>query len=296
MARTEQTVRSLVREDPELADALERLLAQQEDGDEDALKWRNVKEDVTTGQWGRLIEKGVLEDADDGFRLADTDEIREALSEDVEVEDDDDDSSWSQWDKMAAVGALAMMAGYSINSVRNTVGGALDMLLGPLDAMLPFYLVILVLATLTGLYSTILQDNLMDMSGMGEHQERMQEIQDAQKEARANDNDERLEQLREEQMELMGDQLGMFKQQFRPMVWIMLITIPVFLWMYWMLLAGHVDSGEGSIVLPMFGQLELLDGVAGFFPAWIIWYFFCTMSIGQILRKALNVQTGPDTA
>ncbi|MGB9987615.1 DUF106 domain-containing protein [Salarchaeum japonicum] len=295
MARTEQKVRSLIREDPELADALERLLAQQEDGEEDALKWRDVKEDVTTGQWGRLIEKGVLKDADDGFRLADTDEIRDALSEDVDV-DDDDDSSWSQWDKMAAVGALAMMAGYTINSVRNSVGEVLDVILGPLDAMLPFYLVILVLATLTGLYSTILQDNLMDMSGMGEHQERMQEIQDAQKEARANDNDERLEQLREEQMDLMGDQLGMFKQQFRPMVWIMLITIPVFLWMYWMLLAGHVDSGEHHIVLPMFGELRLLDGVAGFFPAWIVWYFFCTMSIGQILRKALNVQTGPDTA
>ncbi|QDX40785.1 DUF106 domain-containing protein [Salarchaeum sp. JOR-1] len=295
MARTEQTVRSLVREDPELADALERLLDQQEGGEGDALKWRNVKEDVTTGQWGRLIEKGVLEDADDGFRLTDTDEIREALSEDVEA-DDDEDSSWSQWDKMAAVGAVAMMAGYSIGSVRNTVGRFLDLVLGPLDAMLPFYLVILVLATLTGLYSTILQDNLMDMSGMGEHQERMQEIQDAQKEARANDNDERLDQLREEQMELMGDQLGMFKQQFRPMVWIMLITIPVFLWMYWMLLAGHVDGGEGYLVLPMFGRLELLDGVAGFFPAWIVWYFFCTMSIGQILRKALNVQTGPDTA
>jgi len=133
---------------------------------------------------------------------------------------------------------------------------------------------------------------------MGEHQERMQEIQDAQKEAREQGNDERLEQLREEQMELMGDQMGMFKQQIRPMVWIMLITIPVFLWMYWKLLTVHVSTAELNVVFPLVGKTDLLHGSMGPlpFPPWLVWYFLCSMGFGQIIRKTLNVNPGPTSA
>ncbi len=297
MARTVEKVRDLVDEDPAFAGALVNLL----EHDGEVIEWRDVNDDLTSGQWGRLIEKDVLVDAGDGFRLADADAIREELdgagttatpTSSSSDDEEDEDSGWSKWDKIAALGSVGLFAGYSIGQVRSVIGGAMDLLLGPLDALLPFYAVIMVLATLTGLYSTILQANLMDMDKMGEYQERMKDIREREKAARERGDDEALERIREEQMSAMGDQAGMFKAQFRPMVWIMLFTIPVFLWMYWMLLEGRVAEGEQFLTLPLAGEVDLNQGIF-VMPAWIVWYFLCSMSFTQIIRKSLNIQTTP---
>ncbi len=259
--------------------------------------WGDVSDDLTSGQWGRLIEKGLLVDADgEGFVLEDPDGVRDALEESdpAAMGDDDEESSWTQWDKMAGVAALAAMAGYYFEGIRAVVGGAIDVLLGPLETMLPFYVVIIILAVLTGLWSTILQDKLMDSEVMGEYQERMQDIQERRKDAKERGDDAELERIQEEQMEAMGDQLGMFKAQFRPMVWIMLLTIPAFLWMYWMIRDGHLTEVEGPVmVLPMVGPIGDWQDTVFVVPAWIVWYFLCSLSFTQLLRKALNVQTTP---
>jgi len=102
-----------------------------------------------------------------------------------------------------------------------------------------------------------------------------------------------LDRLEEEQMELMTDQMGMFKQQFRPMVWIMLVNIPLFLWLYWIVFGAGVDASP-VITLPIFGEVEAWsNSVAGPVQAWIVWYFLCSLSFTQIIRKALNVETTP---
>jgi len=303
MARTAEKVRDLVEEDPALQDVLADLL-----DSEGELRWRDVKGDLTSGQWGRLLQKDILVEGDDGFRFADPEGVSEGLDLVTEgggvtpdIEDvEDEDTSWSTYDKAAAVGSLGLFAGYSIGSVRDLIGGGMDLVLGPLDQLLPFYAVIIVLAVLTGLYSTILQGNLMNMEKMGAYQERMKEIQERQKDARERGDDEALERIREEQMDAMGDQMGMFKEQFRPMVWIMLITIPVFLWMYWKILpsgSGAIVGPEPSqIVMPLVGTVESWQaGVLGPLQAWILWYILASISFSQIIRKALNIQTTPST-
>ncbi|MFB6083535.1 MAG: DUF106 domain-containing protein [Halorientalis sp.] len=295
MPRTAEKVESLAREDGELLDALEVVLDAAED--EGAVEWSDVSDEMTSGQWGRLIEKGLLVDADGtGFVLDDPEGVRDALTDDDvddAAADGDEESSWSTYDKAAGVGALGMMGGYMMPQVRNTIASALDVLFGPLEAMLPFYVVVMVLAMLTGLYSTLLQANLMDMDKMSEYQERMQEIQERRKEAKERGDEEALDRIQEEQMEAMGDQMGMFKEQIRPMVWIMLLTIPVFLWMYWMLLSPAQSIHPETIVLPLVGTTGWTAGVLGPLQAWIVWYFLCSMGFTQIIRKSLNIQTTP---
>ena len=292
MARTAEKVEELVAEDASMRSALEFLLDH-----DDAVTWSEASEELSSGQWGRLIEKGILTDAGEGFKLADPDDVRDGLygdAEAAEAEDVDGDSSWSQYDKAAALGAVGLFAGYSISSVRNAIGTTLDLFLGPINSALPFYAVILVLALFTGLYSTLLQANLMDTEVMAKYQERMQEMQERRKEAKEAGDDEALDQIQEEQMEAMGDNLGMFKEQFRPMVWIMLFTIPVFLWMYWMIL--EQGAGTLTVTMPLLGTREWQAGVLGPLQAWILWYFLCSMSFNQIIRKSLNIQTTPSTS
>jgi len=314
MTRTAEKINALVREDSSITEALDAI---REEADENGgeVEWAHVRDDLTSGQWGRLIEKGVLVDGDEGFEIADREAYDEALDGDgggeggvPDVDIDDEATKWSQWDKLAAVGSILLMVGYWLDSVRDTVGSSLDLVFGPLDAVLPFHIVILAIALLTGLYSTLLQANLMNPEIIGKYQQRMKSMQNKQKDIRERKKDaeergaseaeldrieDELEAAREEQMEAMAENIGMFKEQFRPMVWIMLFTIPLFLWMYWKILDGHISEAERVMVMPIIGEVGLDEGLLGPMWAWIIWYFLCSMGFTQLLRKALNIDMTP---
>ncbi|WP_408957613.1 DUF106 domain-containing protein [Natrinema sp. 74] len=318
MTRTAEKIDALVREDSSMADALESVReAADRNGGE--VQWADVGDELTSGQWGRLIEKGVLIDGDEGFEIADREAFDRALDGDgdgggtaaADIDIDEDESSWSQWDKLAGLAALLLMPGYWFNSIRNVVGSTVNAVLGPIDAVLPFYAVILTVALITGLYSSLLQANLMNTERMGKYQERLQAVQDEQKDLRKQkkEAEERgasdaeierleneLERAREEQMEAMADNLGMFKEQFRPMVWIMLLTIPMFLWMYWKIRTEGLTGAEATAILPIAGAVDWQSGLVGPMPAWIVWYFLCSMGFSQLLRKSLNIDMSPSTA
>jgi uncharacterized membrane protein (DUF106 family) len=307
MARTARKVDSLADESG-MASAMEAVLAQADE--HGTVEWADVRENLTSGQWGRLIQKGILVDAGnaDGFVLDDPDAVREALDDSgtdggsspptASGDDDEEDSGWSTYDKIAGVLALGLFGGYALGPIRNAIGGTLDAVLGPLASVLPFYMVILVLALCTGLWTSLLQGNMMDTSKVQEYQARMSDIQDRLKDARERDDEAEVDRIREEQMDAMGDQFGMMKAQFRPTVWIMLLTIPVFLWMYWKIgIRGGVSHGlsaaNNQLILPLIGEATWTTGVVGPLQAWLLWYFLCSMGFAQIIRKALNVRTTP---
>ncbi|MFW5948785.1 MAG: DUF106 domain-containing protein, partial [Halolamina sp.] len=220
MVRTEKRVRELVSEDPAMREVVETVLDRADDGE---VGWTDVKGDIESGQWGRLIEKEVLVEGEEGFRIEDPEDARAALETDDDLTassvnlDDVEETSWSKWDKMAGVGTLLFMVGYMYAPIRRVVGETLDIVLGPLLDVLPFYVVVLMLAMTTGLYSTVLRALLMDMDKMSMYQDRMKDIQNRRKEAKERGDDAAMQKIQEEQMEAMGDQLGMFKEQFRPM-------------------------------------------------------------------------------
>ncbi len=299
MPRTAQKVDDLAAEGEEMTDALAAVLEVAEE--EGTVTWGAVSDELTSGQWGRLIETGLLVDVDgEGFVVDDPEGVREALGEADPASSDEDDGSWTIYDKLAAVGALGIMVGYMDNGIRDAVGSTVDIFLGPINGALPFYIMILVLALLTGLWSTILQDNLMNMDIMSDYQEKSKDLRERRKEAKERGDDEALEEIQKEQMQMMSENAGMFKAQFRPMVWIMLLTIPAFLWMYWMILDVGVGSNGVVMVMPLVGEVSCASctsawemKVIGPLQAWILWYFVCSLGFAQILRKALNVQTSP---
>ena len=293
MPRTAQKVKELADEGEHMTDALEEALEVAEE--KGRVTWSDVSDEMSTGAWGRLIEKGLLIDADgEGFVVDDPEGVHEALGDAEPSSVDDDETAWTVYDKMAVFAVLGLFVGYAFSSARAAIGGTINVFFGPLEAVLPFYLVILVLAVLTGLFSSILQDNLMNMDVMGDYREKTQELKERREAAKERGDDEALERIQEEQMEMMTENLGVFKAQFRPMVWIMLLTIPVFLWLYWMVLDVGVTVDTPVLVLPIFGEMESwTDGIVGPIQAWLVWYFVCSIGFTQVMRKALNVQTSP---
>ncbi|WP_135304140.1 DUF106 domain-containing protein [Haloarcula amylovorans] len=294
MARTAPKVDRLADEGEAMTDALATVLSVAEE--KGTVTWSDVSDDLTSGEWGRLIESGLLIDADgEGFVIDDPDGVREALDEsDPEPADDDEDGGWSTWDKLAGLATLGLFAGYSLTSVRDAIGGVIDIALGPLAELVPFYVVILVLAVFTGTTSSILQDQLMDMDGMQDSQEQIKDIQNRLEDAKERGDDEAVERIEQEQMEAMTEQMGSMFAMFRPMVWIMLINIPVFLWIYWMVFGTGMTVEAPVMTFPIIGEVaSWQEGVAGPMQAWIVWYFLCSISFTQIIRKALNVETSP---
>ncbi|EMA66864.1 hypothetical protein C461_10146 [Halorubrum aidingense JCM 13560] len=304
MSKVERRVRSLVREDGEMRNALEVVLDHADDGE---VQWVDVRDEITSGQWGRLIEKEILVDGETGFAIADPEGIEAGLSDDGDDLTGGGDfetpetTTWSKWDKIAAVATLGAFVGYAVNPVRNAIAGAIDIVLGPLLNVVPFYAVIMVVALATGLYSTLLRAGLMDMEKMSMYQDRMKDIQERRKEAKERDDDEALDAIQEEQMDAMGDQLGMFKEQFRPMVWIMFLTIPAFLWMFWVIgyrgsESAYPEIAAQELVVPLAGTVTWDTGIVGPIQMWIVWYFLCSMAFTQIVQKSLNIEMSPSSS
>ncbi|WP_096394809.1 DUF106 domain-containing protein [Halorubrum trapanicum] len=302
MSKVERRVRSLVRDDGEMRDAIQVVLDNASGGE---VRWVDVRDEISSGQWGRLIEKEILVDGEEGFALADREGIEAGM------EDDDDSgggdvetpetTTWSKWDKLAGVATVGAFVGYAVGPVRNAIAGAIDVVLGPLLNVVPFYVVIMVIALGTGLYSTLLRAGLMDMEKMGAYQDRMKDIQERRKEAEKRDDDEALDEIQEEQMEAMGDQLGMFKEQFRPMVWIMFLTIPAFLWMFWVIGYRGSDAAYPAVaaqelVVPLAGTVTWDTGIVGPIQMWILWYFLCSMAFTQLVQKSLNIEMSPSSS
>jgi uncharacterized membrane protein (DUF106 family) len=311
MTKTRRKAETLIEEDAEMEGVLKRVLELQDE--KGVVEWSDLRDDASSGQWGRLIEKGVLVDADgEGFVVEDEDDLRDLLGlssggsdvssiTDTDIEVEDVDTSWSIYDKGAAlVGLFLIIFGYRNADIQAAIGGVIGSVVSPIHDGLgvPYYLIILTFAVLTGVYSSYLQLYLMDWDWVKAQQAKVKEIQSQLKEAQMSDDDAREEELREEQMGVMSEQMKMFKMQFRPSVWILVFTIPIFLWLFWTFstrfggephLAGETMP---TIIMPFIGSVEFSESVfstPSFLEGWLFWYILCSFGFGQVMRKVLGV-------
>ncbi|MDD1707468.1 MAG: DUF106 domain-containing protein [Methanoregulaceae archaeon] len=187
---------------------------------------------------------------------------------------------------IALIVAMALIFSYSIPGIRNTVGGALDVILGPVAATIPFYIVIIVLSVLTALYSSLIQKYTIDYERMQEVQERMKVFQKEFREAQLSGDEKRIKKLESKRDKVMKEQLEMSQNQFKPMAYILILSVPIFFWLVYRL---NNFPGSIGITMPFFGPLNLDDVVLKFIPAWILWYMICSLTLSQVVRKALNI-------
>ncbi|MBO5367511.1 DUF106 domain-containing protein [Methanocorpusculum sp.] len=198
--------------------------------------------------------------------------------------------------------ALAAMFGimllYQWEWARQTIAGVVDIIIGPFVAMgLPFFALILILATITGFYSSLIQKYTMDYEKMAEVQEKMKDFNVKFREAQMSGDERLIKKMQARQQAMMAEQMQMTQQQFKPMIYILILTIPIFFWIYekirTMPMAGEVTAAiadlSNSIVIPFAGLSSYFDIYLWIFPLWILWYMLCSLCMTQIIRKALNI-------
>ncbi|MCX6690163.1 MAG: EMC3/TMCO1 family protein [Methanoregula sp.] len=194
------------------------------------------------------------------------------------------------WDKYGLYVALAfmmlMMLSYSIAWLRVSVGQNIDLAFAPLvdGFKIPFFILIVILSALTGLYSSLIQKYTIDYDRMTEVQERMKEFQKEYREAQLSQDEKKIKKLDAKRDKVMKEQLELSQQQFKPMAFILVLTVPIFFWLLF-----RLNQINTTITLPYVGVQNLTAPVLWVIPAWMVWYFICSVALSQVIRKALNI-------
>jgi len=193
---------------------------------------------------------------------------------------------------IALLFTMLVMLSYGIEGVRVTVGTMMNVLLGPFIDVLgvPFFVMIMILSSITGLYSSLVQKYTIDYEKMQETQAKMRVFQKEFREAQLSGDEKRVKKLQGKQERMMQDQLDMSRQQFTPMAIILILSVPIFFWLLLRLppVGTPIDIASG-IVMPFIGAVTLSSIAFWIVPAWILWYMLCSLTISQVIRKALNI-------
>ncbi|MGA2935466.1 MAG: DUF106 domain-containing protein [Methanomicrobiales archaeon] len=195
--------------------------------------------------------------------------------------------------QISLVLAMGIIFLSTIPQIRHVVGLAMDLILGPLLAdpvNLPFYVIILILSALTGLYSSLLQKYTIDYERLQEVQQGMKEFQKEYRDAQLSKDERRIKKLESKRDKMMKEQLEVSQEQFKPMAYILLVSIPIFLWLIYKLpLITELKPYLANIIFPYFGFRLIWTGAIWIAPAWILWYMICSICISQVIRKSLNI-------
>jgi uncharacterized membrane protein (DUF106 family) len=168
--------------------------------------------------------------------------------------------------------------------LRHVIGVAMNAVLGWLPAILPFHVVLFTMAAITGLYASLIQKYTMDWDFLKNQQEKMRNLQAAMKEAQLSGDKGKLQQLQTEQMKMVSEQGKMMQMQFKPMLYIGIVSIPLFMWAYLYIAQHHL-----TMTFPFWGTHGVSEVVLGPVIYWFYWYFICSIPVSQIIRKALDI-------
>lgn len=283
--------------DPTAAAALQAVLSTAESTD-GTVRWRDVRDDVPAEQWGRLLAAGVLVPVDDGrFVIDDPTAVRDALAAASLDGDSDDGGSydterdadgWTVYDKAAGIAALALLSGYQLPVARDAIAGVVDVVLGPVAAAAPFPIVLVCLALATTVSSTAVRRRLQPAREPGDVSERLQDVRERLEAARERGDEAAVERFEAAQQALVREQVGAMKGMVRPLVWTMLFTVPVFVWLSWLVVAPTQAVVPAASFIPVLGRIYWTARVLGPVQAWMLWYAVCSLATGVVVRRTAD--------
>ena len=187
---------------------------------------------------------------------------------------------------------LFMMYIIMNEDLRNGMGAFAGSILEPriaFDHQYPAVTFLLAGVTMISL-TTIIRHVLIDWESMAETQNKMNAYNKEMGEARKSGNEARMRKLTAMQPQVMVLQSEMMSNQMRPMMFTMMIAIPIIMW-----LRIFVEGMDHPVLsLPWEGNYDLNDNL-WFLPHWILVYSALSLPFGQILMRGLKLvsHSGP---
>jgi uncharacterized membrane protein (DUF106 family) len=198
-----------------------------------------------------------------------------------------------QIDRLLLAFGFSLMSGIVVpgQDFRQYVGKAVGVLMNPVLAVIGqenFHLVLLGIAAVIAIYSSLILKYTIDRDLMRNTQELMKLFQKIFREAQLSRNIIMLGKFEEQHNELMKDHIGISKKPFKPLAYISIISTPLLMW------ACYYINSHGSVtmIFPFWGKQLLTSHVFGPFQRWIYWYFISSLGVSQLTRKVLNIVSG----
>ena len=170
--------------------------------------------------------------------------------------------------------------------LRVTMGEVAETLLEPrigFDGAYPAVTILLAGMVMIG-GTTVIRHLLVDWQQMAEVQLKMQAYNKALSDARKEGQQARVQKLMKMQPEVLMLQSGMMSNQMRPMVFTMLIAIPIIMWLYEFTAGLPVQA----LSLPWEPHWALQDRL-WILPHWFVIYSVMALPFGQILLRGLKL-------
>lgn len=261
--------------------------------------------DFGTKVWGKAIEYGIIRKSNDKYILNSRSQISQYLSDnwsmgsssesDADDEEDTVDRSelpdldydkakWNRKDKLAALMGGVSMLGFSFEPIRQVIFGTIGLPFTFLLEFLPFFAVIFVIALVTSIWSVVVREMIHDIS-IDDFRENLSALRgDGSGFGMPDD------ATQEEEEEMMRIQQSMMKAQFRPMGWIVCISIPLIVWIF----TTSTIIGHGVILFPLIGEFVWSSTIIGPLRVWIFWYIICSIPMSVIVKNILAVNEDDD--
>ena len=180
--------------------------------------------------------------------------------------------------------------GVLIPEFRIVMAKAIDPILRHL-LIFPIYIVIMILAFITAIYSSLIQKYTIDFRKMKEMQEKIFEFQRQYFKAIKENNQFLIKQLEKRRDEIRLMQVEIMKMNFTSIFYVMIVTIPIWIWL-WYVIYDVAEFGmnnrvsEFTVTVPFQGYIHVSDFVV-IIPWWLFWYLLCSILVGQVIRKII---------
>jgi len=282
--------------------------------------WKDFNDSITPKTWGNAIESYILEPVNSRqYKIQYREYIENELSKDIEnvktdseeenvktdseeenvktdseeenVKTDSEeelpdinprDANWTKLDKTLGIISFTSVLGFSFEPIRNIIYYILNIPLDIIVNTVPFYIVILILAFLTSLWSMYAKEIYLDTSTK-DYKKHINNM-------RAEDSYFQVKEdaTAKEEDEFIKIQQAMVKIQTKPFVWSLSVTLPILVWMF--TITSVVGLGQ-SITFPIFGESTYSGFVFLVFQGYIFWYIICSIISSQIIKKLFIIYT-----
>jgi len=180
--------------------------------------------------------------------------------------------------------------GVLIPEFRIVMAKAVDPILRHL-LIFPIYIVIMILAFITAIYSSLIQKYTIDFRKMKEMQEKIFEFQRQYFKAIKENNQFLIKQLEKRRDEIRLMQVEIMKMNFTSIFYVMIVTIPIWIWLWYVIydvaeFGMHNKVSEFTVTVPFQGYIHVSDFIV-IIPWWLFWYLLCSVLVGQVIRKII---------
>lgn len=168
----------------------------------------------------------------------------------------------------------------------SAAGGALEPVIGMDGELLILTLLAAGLIMVTS--TTLIRHFVMDWVKMAEVQMKMGAFQKEVRKARQAGNMARMQKLmKTHQPQVMAMQAEMSSTQMKPMIFTMLIALPIFMWLF-----TFIDGMAWQYAsLPWEARWKLKSNAHTLLPHWIVLYSLMSLPFGQALQRGLKLLT-----